>query len=52
MSKRSNNLENLTRQKEDIELKILKLQMTLKGVDKSISRLQNSEAPTDKSSLE
>lgn len=39
MSKRSKNLENLLKQKEDIELKIARLQITLSGINKSISKL-------------
>lgn len=44
MTKRSKNLENLLKQKEDIELKITRLQLTLSGINKSISKLtQESE---------
>lgn len=39
MTKRSTNLENLIKQKEDIELKIQKLEITLKGINKSIDKL-------------
>lgn len=39
--KRSSNLENLKAQKEAIEEKILKLQLQLKGIEKSIDRLTN-----------
>lgn len=36
--KRSTNLENLLVQKENLEEKILKLQLQLKGIEKSIAR--------------
>lgn len=36
--KRSTNLENLLAQKENLEEKILKLQLQLKGIEKSIAR--------------
>ena len=39
MTKRSKILENLLKQKEDIELKIARLQITLSGINKSISKL-------------
>lgn len=43
MTKRSKNLENLLRQKEEIELKITRLQLTLTGINKSISKLTSDE---------
>jgi prefoldin subunit 5 len=40
-NKRSQNLENLLKQKEQIEDKILKLQISLKGINKSIDKLNS-----------
>lgn len=42
MSKRSTNLENLKAQKENIEEKIFKLQIQLKGIEKSIAKVETS----------
>ena len=39
MSKRSKNLDNLIKQRLDIESKIARLQITLSGINKSISKL-------------
>lgn len=41
MSKRSQNLENLLKQREDIEDKISRLQISLKGINKSIDKLMS-----------
>jgi predicted nucleic acid-binding Zn-ribbon protein len=43
MSKRSSNLKNLLEQKENIEEKIIKLQLQLKGIEKSIAKAQASQ---------
>lgn len=43
MSKRSQNLDNLKKMKEEIEEKITKLQIQLKGIDKSITRIENDK---------
>lgn len=43
MSKRSQNLDNLKKMKEEIEDKITKLQIQLKGIDKSITRIENDK---------
>lgn len=40
MSKRSTNVENLKAQKQNIEEKILKLQLQLKGIEKSIAKAE------------
>jgi chaperonin cofactor prefoldin len=48
MSKRSLNKENLLKQKEDITIKIAVLQRTLKGIEKSLSKLDDE--PTTLSS--
>lgn len=47
MSKRSTNLENLLRQKENIEEKIFKLQIQLKGIQKSIEKIESSNTESD-----
>lgn len=44
MSKRSTNLENLKQQRENIEEKIFKLQIQLKGINKSIQKIENSSS--------
>lgn len=41
MNKRSTNKENLLKQKEDITNKIAVLQRTLKGIEKSLSKIQD-----------
>ena len=50
MSKRSTNLENLLKQKEDIESKIAVLQRTLKGINKSLSKLKVEQQIVDEPS--
>lgn len=52
MSKRSTNLENLKQQRESIEEKIFKLQIQLKGINKSIQKIENSEQSSEKSPSE
>lgn len=47
MSKRSTNLENLKQQRESIEEKIFKLQIQLKGINKSIQKIENSEQSSE-----
>lgn len=47
MTKRSKNQENLLKQKEDIELKIARLQVTLAGINKSLSKLTQIEETVD-----
>ena len=49
MSKRSINKENPLKQKEDIENKIIILQRTLKGIEKSLSKLEENKEIADKS---
>ena len=46
MSKRSTNLENLLTQKSNIEEKIFKLQLQLKGIEKSIERINKLSKET------
>lgn len=43
MSKRSQSIDNLTKQKEDIELKIIKLNISLTGINKSLLKLKTEE---------
>lgn len=43
MSKRSKNVENLLKQKEAIENKLLVLQLQLKGIEKSIAKATSSQ---------
>jgi prefoldin subunit 5 len=50
MSKRSQNLEQLLKQKELIEEKIFKLQISLKGINKSIDKLHSKTEEVQKNS--
>lgn len=50
MSKRSTNLENLLKQKENIEEKIFKLQIQLKGIQKSIEKIESSTTVLEETS--
>lgn len=52
-NKRSTNVENLLAQKENIEEKILKLQIQLKGIEKSLARaVARANESTDTNSAE
>lgn len=52
-NKRSTNVENLLAQKENIEEKILKLQIQLKGIEKSLARATaRANESTDTNSAE